>query len=70
MLNDTMGPEGIAPQILVFGTIPNFKSSEGNHRGPDKRMDFIRTAKAEMERIYGERRLKKELKERLKPATR
>lgn len=69
-LNNTMGPKVLVPSILVFGTIPTFPSREINHCGQDERMDFIRTAMEEMERIATELRINTSLKSKLPPATR
>lgn len=69
-LNDTMGPEGLVPSMMVIGTIQTFQTSEINNHGKDERMDVIRTARPEMERITIEFRINTALKEKLPQATR
>lgn len=68
-LNDTMGPEGMFPSLLVFGTLPTLPAGGNESLGQDDRMDVLRTARDEMQKITAELRVKAALRARLPPAT-
>lgn len=44
-LNDTMGPEGMIPSILVFGTLPTLPTGDNNNGDQAQRMGVIETAR-------------------------
>lgn len=68
-LNDTLGPEGLIPSMMVFGTVPTFTSIEGGQKTQKERMKVIWTAKAKMERMTADLRIKTALKAKIPPAT-
>lgn len=58
-LNDTMGPEGLVPSLLVFGVLPRFPSV--NTELPDQiaRMEALGKARAEAATITAQLRVRK-----------
>lgn len=68
-INDTMGPNGLVPSLLVFGVLPSFPSPTRNSPDQVERFEALKKAKAEMESIVAEQRIKKALKSKLPPAT-
>ena len=57
-INDTMGPNGLVPSLLVFGVLPSFPGPTSNNIPQKERMEALRKAKAEMEAIVAEQRIK------------
>ena len=68
-INDTMGPNGLVPSLLVFGVLPAFPCPNTKMPNQVERFAALRTAKAEMEKIVAETRIKRALKSKLPPAT-
>jgi len=68
-INDTMGPNGLVPSLLVFGVLPSFPSPSRNTPDQQERFEALRNARAEMESIVAEQRIRKALKSKLPPAT-
>lgn len=68
-INDTMGPNGLIPSLLVFGTLPRFPGIEASHPNQRERFQALKTARAEMEAIVAETRIQKALRSKLPPAT-
>lgn len=52
--NDTLGPEGLVPTLLVFGTMPPIPVAKSNYPKQKDRMKALQLAKAEMEQIIAE----------------
>lgn len=64
-LNDRMGPKGMIPSFLVFGTLKNLPADWDERPGQDERMEVLRTARDEMQKITAEVRVKETLRWRL-----
>lgn len=61
-MNDSMGPEGLVPSLLVFGIMPRFPSTNSRLPGHRERMEAIRIANAEMATITAEMRIRQALR--------
>jgi len=59
--NDTLGPEGLVPSVLVFGCMPRFPSVDSTIPAQKERMLALQEARKEMATITAELRLKKAL---------
>jgi hypothetical protein len=62
-LNDTANANGLVPSMLVFGVIPRLPASVLSSELPEQDQSFsaLRSARAEMEQIMCERRIKQAL---------
>ena len=67
-MNDTMGPEGLVPSMLVFGVLPRFPVSTIDLPNQVDRMNALKSARAEMETIACELKLAQALRSKLPPA--
>ena len=68
-INDTMGPEGLVPSYLVFGTIPTFPTMNTNLPSQRDRMEALSYARNEMAAISAKLRIQSALRAKLPPAT-
>lgn len=68
-LNDKMGPEGIITSRIAIGTLPTLPSGGIKKPRQKERMDVLKTAREEMQKITEELRIKYALNSRLPPAT-
>lgn len=68
-LNDTMGPHGLVPSLLVFGVLPTCPAPVQSRKSQVERFKAMNTARREMEAYVAEQRIKTALKSRLPPAT-
>ena len=68
-MNDTMGPEGLVPSLLVFGVIPRVSAATSELPEHAVRLSMMQTARDEMESITARLRLKTVLRSRLPKAT-
>ena len=68
-MNDTLGPEGLVPTYLVYGTFPSFPICRNAPPSQEDRMRALATARAEMATITSEPRVMRALKSKLPPAT-
>lgn len=57
-MNDTMGPHGLVPSLLVFGILPRFPISNTGLPDQRDRMKAMQVARAEMETYVAEERIK------------
>lgn len=68
-INSTVGPQGLCPQLLVFGVLPRLPDMSmkdfPNHR---ERMRVLTTARKEFERITAEKVIKRGLRKMPPPA--
>lgn len=64
-MNDTMGPNGSVPSLLVFGCLPRFPSVNSKVPEQVERMDALQAARREMETITAETRIRKALSSRV-----
>ena len=69
-INDTIGPNGLVPSLLVFGVLPSLPSPNSRSSEQQERFQALRAAKAEMETIIAESRIRRALHSKLPPATR
>ena len=68
-MNDTLGPEGLVPTYLVYGTFPSFPVRKATNPTHEQRMKALAAARAEMATITSELRVLTALKSKLPPAT-
>ena len=59
--NDTLGPEGHVPSLLVFGCVPRFPSLNSTVLEQTERMRALMNARKEMATITADLRLRKAL---------
>ncbi|MEM1283154.1 MAG: reverse transcriptase domain-containing protein [Chlamydiota bacterium] len=58
-INDTMGPEGLVPSLLVFGSLPRFPCVNSTLPNQRERMRALEVARAEMSTVTSELRIRK-----------
>jgi len=68
-INDTAGPEGLVPSLLVFGTIPTFPAMDVKPPNQKDRLRAISLARDEMSKITAKLRIRQALRSKLPPAT-
>ena len=64
-INDTMGPEGLVPSLLVFGCIPRFPAVSSKVPEQKERMNALISARQEMATITAELRVTKALRSKV-----
>lgn len=69
-MNETIGPEGLIPNLLVFGTLPTLPTENNNQMDQQERVYVVRTARSQLVNIVAEMRSNVALKSRLPFATR
>ena len=69
-VNDSMGPEGFIPTLLVYGTMPNFPVRNITQPKQRERMVALAAARSEMATITADLRVSRALRAKLPPATR
>lgn len=69
-MNDSMGPEGLVPSLLVFGTLPTFPIVSSDRPEQADRLSAMKRARDEMAKITAELRIREALRSRLPPSTR
>jgi transposase InsO family protein len=70
-INDTVGPNGLIPTLLVFGNMPQLPLMQGNlipYSGQEQRESALRAATAEYQKYVCERRLREALFSKISPA--
>lgn len=50
-INDIMGPEGLVPSLLIFGSVPRVPAGTIGLHDREKRIYMLQCARNEMERI-------------------
>lgn len=68
-MNDTMGPEGLVPSMLVFGTLPRLSPHSTTLPNHVDRMHAMEVARLEMTNITAKIKLQRALRSKLPPAT-
>jgi hypothetical protein len=68
-INDSAGPDGIVPTLLVFSTYPRLTEIDPPSPSVTKRAKAIRAATKEVRRLYAERQVKDALAIRNSPDT-
>jgi hypothetical protein len=67
-MNGTQGPEGLVPSLFVFGARPRFPGSNTILPNQKDRMDALIAARAKMETITAELKIRKALTSQVPPA--
>jgi hypothetical protein len=60
-MNDTMGPEGLVPTLLVFGIVPRLSIGDRPPLNQSERMLAMDNARSEMDAIVSDLRIKRAL---------
>ena len=68
-INDTAGPHGLVPSVLVFGSMPAFPLAPKNMHSQAERYKALATARKEMANIVAQRRVNDALRRKFPPAT-
>lgn len=68
-MNDSVGPEGLVPSFLVYGTLPTFPAGTKDLPGQCERMAAMRCARDDFSRITSELRIRSALKSKLPAPT-
>lgn len=68
-VNDSAGPDGIVPTLLVFGAYPRLTEMDPPSPSITKRAEAIRAATKEVRRLHAERQVKDALAMRNGPTT-
>jgi hypothetical protein len=68
-INNSAGPDGIVPTLLVFGAYPRLTKIDPSSSLVNKRAEAIRAATKEVRRLYTKRRVKDALAMRNSPDT-
>ena len=68
-INDSAGPDGIVPTLLVFGAYPRMTEMDAPSPSVTKRAEAIRAATKEVRRLQAERQVKDALAMRNGPNT-
>ena len=67
-MNDTMGPEGLVPSLLVFGVLPRMPPRKPNLPGHEDRIRALQIARLEMSEIVAKLKVTTALRTRVPPA--
>ena len=67
-MNDTLGPEGLVPSLLVFGVILRVSAATRSLSSQEERLLMMQTARNEMEAITARLRMKTVLRKRASKA--
>lgn len=68
-LNDTTGPDGIVPSLLVFGSLPSFPAVNMDVPMQKERMAALQTARKEMASVVARLRVQEALRSKILPST-
>lgn len=68
-LNDTAGPNGLVPTLLVFGAYPRITQDSAPSPATSQRAEAIRKAMADLRQLYAKRRVAEALTARNGPDT-
>jgi hypothetical protein len=67
-LNDTAGPDGLVPSLLVFGFFPRTPDAPKEFPAQRARFQAMKTARAEYERLISIERIQRGLRKQINPA--
>ena len=67
-MNDTMGPDGLVPTLLVFGALPRLPTSHSANPTQEERQRALTTARREYETVIAARRIREALRARVPAA--
>lgn len=68
-LNDTMGPNGIVPTLLVYGMRRRFPVADSDFAYQQARMRTLAVARRDMETIFAQLRITRALRARIPAAS-
>lgn len=68
VFNDTAGPKGLVPSLLVFGTIPSVGNSGANLVYREESFRVMYTARSEAYKIVAEQRIQTALQTNIPPS--
>ena len=68
-MNDTVGPDGLVPSLLVFGAVPSYPITNKDFPGQESRMKAIIDVRSEYGKIVSELRIQKPIRSKLPPDT-
>lgn len=68
-MNDTTGPEGLVPSLLVFGILPRFPPTSTRLLSHVDRMEAMELARLEMHSITAKLKIQKALRSKIPPAS-
>ena len=66
-INDTAGPDGLTPTLLVFGTYPRMSDDDSPHASIAERRETMNKAMEEVSKLYTKRQVSEALAERNGP---
>ncbi len=66
--NDALGPNGLVPTLLVYGSLPSLPIPLQTDMDQKYRMEALATARAEMETIVAAQRIQKGLRSKIPPS--
>lgn len=69
-INDNMSPNGLVPSFILFGVLPSFPSPTKSSNSKLQRLRALQKARAEMERILSQARIRTALNTKIPPARR
>lgn len=64
-----MGPDGILPSLLVYGSLPTFPAVHMDAPAQEERLKTLASARREMTSIIARMQIQQALRSRLQPAT-
>ena len=67
-MNDTVGPDGLVPSMLVFGTMPRFPPIRTDLPNHEERLRAMHAARTEMANIVAQHKVQLALRARVPPA--
>lgn len=62
-----MGPDGLVTSLFVFVVLPSFPCPPTNSLNKIKRSNYLKMARADMERMFSEKRLRNAFTSKLPP---
>lgn len=68
-MNDTIGPEGLVPSYLVFGSLPKFPTVHASLPDQRRRMKALESARTEYATIVAKLRIDRALRAKVPPAS-
>lgn len=67
-LNDSMGPNGLVPSLLIFGTLQSFPMTTANTTEQKVSIEMMQTARSEVAQIRAEQRIATAIKAKVPPS--
>jgi hypothetical protein len=67
-MNDTAGPHGLVPSLLLFGVLPRFPEIDGQLPDQDTRLKSMALAREEYEKLISQSRISSSMRKKAPPA--